>query len=167
GGKLSDLKKLLDDKGLRVTGAIAFFQWMVDDESARKRALDEAKAFMETLDAVGATHVAAPPSGEVENVELLSAAERYRALLEASESFGVVPAVEVWGFAKKLHRLGEAVLVALEADHPRAAVLPDVYRLYKGGSGLGGVRLLGGKLLGGFHINDYPDIPRERIQDRD
>ena len=103
-----------------------------------------------------------------EAVELLAAAERYRDLLVASEEFPVIPAVEVWGFRKKtLKRLGQAVLVALEADHPRACVLPDVYHLYKGGSGLGGIPLLSGKILGGFHLNDYPaDPPREKIADR-
>lgn len=167
GGKLSELASRLRDKGLRVTGAIEFFRWMVDDDTERKRGLEDAKRSMEALDAIGATHVAAPPTGDVAEVDLLRAAERYRALLEVAESFGVVPAVEVWGFAKKLNRLGEVVLVAIEADHPRACILPDVYHLYKGGSGLGGVKFLGPKLIGGFHLNDYPEIPRETIQDKD
>ena len=57
--------------------------------------------------------------------------------------------------------------MALEAQHPRACVLPDVYHLYKGGSGLSGIKHLNGSLIGGFHLNDYPDIPREDIKDRD
>jgi sugar phosphate isomerase/epimerase len=171
GGKLEDLDKRLKDKGLKVTGAIAFFQWIVDDAGQRRQALEDAKRYLEKLAKMSATHVAAPPAGPeeaVEGVDLLAAAARYRDLLVASEAFPVVPAVEVWGFRKKmLNRLGQAVLVALEADHPRACVLPDVYHLYKGGSGLDGVRLLNGKILGGFHLNDYPaDPPRETIQDR-
>src|SRR6185436_7764524 len=35
GGKLADLSKRHSDSGLKVTGAIAFFQWMVDDDAAR------------------------------------------------------------------------------------------------------------------------------------
>ena len=171
GGKLADLRRMLEDKGLKVTGAIAFARWIVDDAAERRKALEEAKRFMDQLAQISATHVAAPPSGpgaEVEKVELLAAAERYRDLLVASEEFPVIPAVEVWGFRKKtLKRLGQAVLVALEADHPRACVLPDVYHLYKGGSGLGSIPLLSGKILGGFHLNDYPaDPPREKIADR-
>ncbi len=168
GGTLKDLRHRLDDHGLGVTGAIAFFEWMVDDDATRAKALDEAKHRMAQLDEIGGTHVAAPPRGEVEHVDLLAAAERYHDLLEASESFNVIPAVEIWGFAKNCYRLGQAVLIALEARHPRACILPDVYHLYKGGSGLTGVRGLSGQLIGGFHFNDYPaNPPRERIEDKD
>ncbi len=167
GGTLKDLRKRLDDHNLSVTGAIAFFRWMVDDDDRRRKALEEARALMDQLAALGATHVAAPPSGNVENVSLLSAAERYHDLLKIGDQTGVIPAVEVWGFAKNGHRLGQAVLIAIEAHHPKACILPDVYHLYKGGSGLAGIRSLNGRLIGGFHINDYPaDPPRERIGDK-
>jgi sugar phosphate isomerase/epimerase len=47
-------------------------------------------------------------------------------------------------------------------------VLPDVYHLYKGGSGLSGVRLLGRDMIAGFHLNDYAaEPPREKIRDSD
>ena len=131
------------------------------------KALEEAKVFMGKLAQIGGTHMAAPPTGKVGDVKLLDAAERYRDLLVASENFPVIPAVEVWGFQNNLYRLGQSVLVALEAQHPRACVLPDVYHLYKGGSGLSGIKHLNGSLIGGFHLNDYPDIPREDIKDRD
>jgi sugar phosphate isomerase/epimerase len=168
GASLADLRKRLADKGLAVTGAIAFFPWMVDDDAQRAKALDDAKRYMHELAEIGATHVAAPPAGNVSGVDLLKAAERYRALLDLAEPIGVVPAVEVWGFRDILNRLGQAVLVALEAQHPKACVLPDVYHLYKGGSGLSGVAKLNGSLLGGFHLNDYPaDPPRDKIADKD
>ncbi len=167
GGTLEDLRRRLDDNHLNVTGAIAFFQWMVDDDERRRKALEEARKLMGQLAVLGATHVAAPPSGDVENVDLLRAAERYHDLLKIGDLTGVTPAVEIWGFAKNVHRLGQAVLIALEARHPRACVLPDVYHLYKGGADLAGIRLLSHRLIGGFHINDYPaDPPRERIADK-
>jgi sugar phosphate isomerase/epimerase len=168
GGSLKDIDKRLKDHGLKVTGAIAFFEWMVDDETKRAQALDEAKRRMEKLAVIGASHIAAPPAGDVANVDLLNAAERYRALLEVSESFGVTPSMEVWGFAKNAYRLGQCALIALEARHPKACVLPDVYHLYKGGSGFGGIRRLNGSFLAGFHLNDYPaSPPRETIRDAD
>ncbi|MBI4605713.1 MAG: sugar phosphate isomerase/epimerase [Planctomycetes bacterium] len=166
GGTLRDAAKRLVDHGLRVTGAIAFFHWMVDDAAERAKALEEAKRRIEQLAVLGASHIAAPPAGDVEKVDLLKAAERYRALLDLAEGSGVVPAVEVWGFAKNGHRLGQCAFIALEAQHPRACVLPDVYHLHKGGSGLGGVRLLSGSMIAGFHMNDYPaSPPRETITD--
>lgn len=168
GGTLEDLRKQLDDHGLAVTGAIAFYTWMVDDDTQRRKALEQAKRHLDQLAKIGATHMAAPPAGDVKNVDLLAAAERYRHLLEIARPTGVKPAVEVWGGASNLHRLGQAVLIAIEANHPEACVLPDVFHLYKGGSGLAGIARCNANLLAGFHLNDYPAEPhREKIADRD
>jgi len=168
GGSLGDLRRRLDDHGLKVTGAIGFFEWMVEDEGRRRSGLEGAGQLMDRLAILGATHVAAPPLGATRELELLRIAERYHALLELGERTGVTPALEIWGAAERCSRLGEAVAVAIEAEHPKACVLPDVYHLHRGGSSLAGVRLLGPSILGGFHFNDYPaDPPRDRIADRD
>ena len=53
------------------------------------------------------------------------------------------------------------------AQHPDACVLPDIYHLYKGGSEFYDLALLSGKRIHVFHINDYPDIPRDKITDAD
>jgi len=55
----------------------------------------------------------------------------------------------------------------IEAAHPDACLLPDVYHLYKGGSGFEGLRQLSPHAVQVLHVNDYPDIPREQIQDKD
>jgi 2-keto-myo-inositol isomerase len=167
GGTLADLNKRIRDHGLKVTGAIAFFEWMVDDDARRAKGFDEAKRRLDQLAQVGATHLAAPPAGDVKGVDLLNAADRYRALLELAEPFGVTPAVEIWGSSPVVHRLGQAVLIAIESRHPRACVLPDVFHLHKGGSDPANVGLINPRLLAGFHINDYPaDPPRESITDK-
>lgn len=168
GGKLSDLKRRLADHGLAVTGAIAFYPWMVNDDSARAKAIEEARRRMGVLAEIGGTYIAAPPAGEVAGVDLLIAAERYRALLEVSEGSGIIPAVEIWGGAANVSRLGQAVMIAVEADHPKACVLPDVFHLYKGGSPLSSVRHLAPGMIAGLHLNDYPaDPPRKTIADKD
>ena len=51
---------------------------------------------------------------------------------------------------------------------PAACILPDVYHLYKGGSGFRGIRLLNKDALHVFHMNDYPAQPaRDKIADAD
>jgi sugar phosphate isomerase/epimerase len=55
----------------------------------------------------------------------------------------------------------------IEAGHPDACLLPDVYHLYKGGSGFEGLRQLSHHAVQVFHLNDYPAIAREQIQDKD
>jgi sugar phosphate isomerase/epimerase len=124
---------------------------------------------METIVAIGGTRIAAPPAGAVtgERLDLDLAGRRYRALLEAGRQIGCVPQVEVWGFSRNLSRLQEALYVAAAAQHPDACVLPDVYHLYKGGSNFDDLGLLAGTRIHVFHVNDYPDIPRDTISDAD
>jgi len=169
GGSLSDLGKRFKDNGLTVVDLIGFFEWAVDDEVRRAKGLEEARRNMEMVRAVGGTRIAAPPFGATDQADLnlRKVAERYRALLELGDQFGVTPIVEVWGFSRPISRLGEAALVAIESGHPRAAILADVYHLHKGGSDFGGLHLLGPDSIPVLHMNDYPDLPREKLNDAD
>ena len=54
----------------------------------------------------------------------------------------------------------------METGHRNACVLADVYHLYKGGSEVPGIHLLGPNAIQVLHMNDYPsDPPREKIDD--
>lgn len=170
GGKLPDLRKRIEDRGLTVESAIGFFDWIVDDDTRRRKGLDEARRVMELLREIGGKRIAAPPAGAADRDDLdpLAIADRYRALLEVGAEVGVIPQVEVWGFSKTLYRLGQAAHAAIEAGSPGARILADVYHLHKGGSGFGGLGLVSGRFMDVFHMNDYPaDPPREQIQDKD
>lgn len=170
GGKLEELGKSIKDQGLTVESAIGFFEWAVDDDARRKKALDEARRNMELVKAVGGIRLAAPPVGctDRSDMDLKKIAERYRALLEIGDEVGVVPQVEVWGFSKTLGTLGEAAMTAISADHPKACILADVYHMHKGGSGFHGLTLLGKDAIKVIHMNDYPANPtREKITDAD
>jgi sugar phosphate isomerase/epimerase len=168
GGSLPELKHRIADLGLTVESTIAFPQWAVDDEARRAQGLEQAKSDLEMIAQIGGKRLAAPPSGatDLPRLDLLKVADRYRALLEIGDQFGIVPQLELWGFSKNLNRLGECVCVAIESNHPKACVLGDIYHLYKGGSGVAGLKLLSRHAMPVLHINDYPaDPPRERIDD--
>jgi sugar phosphate isomerase/epimerase len=168
GKSLEDLGKRFRDAGISVESAIGFFEWIVDDPARRKKALESTARTMDLLRKVGGKRLAAPPVGATDHAmpDLYRVAERYRALLELGDRTGVVPEVEVWGPSKTLGRLGEAAMVAMESDHPSACILPDVYHLHRGGSSLGGVKLLAPRAIHVFHFNDYPpDPPREKLTD--
>lgn len=170
GGSVTDLRKRIADKGLVVASAIGFAEWIVEDDQRRAAGLEMAKKDMDLIAAIGGTHIAAPPAGATKetNINLLQAAERYRALLELGDSHGVIPQIEVWGFSTTLSRLGETALVALESQHSKACMLLDVYHLHKGGSGFTSLPLVAGSALHCFHMNDYPATPpRETIRDAD
>ena len=168
GGSLKELKQRLDDAGLVVESAIGFPQWIVDDDDRRAKGLERAKYEMDLVAQLGGKRVAAPPVGATDTagLDLLKAAERYRALLELGDQMGVVPQLELWGASKNLHRLGECAYVAIQSGHPKACILGDVFHLYKGGNAFAGLRLLSGNALQVFHLNDYPaEPPRAKIND--
>jgi 2-keto-myo-inositol isomerase len=170
GGSLRDLRARLSDLGLTVPSAIGFAHWIVDDDAQRARGFEEAKRDMELLSQIGATGLACPPAGaqDAPGLNLLSAAERYGQLVDLGRQFGIVPMVEFWGFAKALHTLGEAVLVALESGRSDACVLADVYHLHRGGSTHECLHLLSGSAIRVLHMNDYPAQPScEKLTDAD
>lgn len=171
GGDLSALGAKTRDLGLSVEGAIGFFEWIVDDPVRRAAGLERARADMERVRRFGGKRIAAPPFGAHEAgsppVSLADAAERYAALCIVGERAGVSALCEVWGFSANLSKLGEGVYVAAESGHPDACLLLDSYHLYKGGSSIEGLRFLSGDKLPVFHINDFPDISREKIVDAD
>ncbi|HEX5219704.1 MAG TPA: sugar phosphate isomerase/epimerase family protein [Verrucomicrobiae bacterium] len=168
GGSLKDLRQRIADSGLTVEGAIGFPEWIVDDDGRRAKGLERAKREMDIVAQLGGKRFAAPPAGatDLPKLDILKAAERYRALLEVGDQIGVVPQMELWGFSKNLNRLGECVCVAVETGHPKACVLADVYHLHKGGSDYRGMQLLNAVALHVFHMNDFPaEPPREKIDD--
>ncbi|HEX2973953.1 MAG TPA: sugar phosphate isomerase/epimerase family protein [Tepidisphaeraceae bacterium] len=168
GNSLPDLKKRIADLGLTVENAIGFAAWVVDNDSQRQKGLEQSKRDMDLVSQIGGKRVAAPPIGATDqpNLNLLAAAERYRALAEIGQQFGILPQIEIWGHSKCLSKLGEAALVATESGFPQGCILADVYHMYKGNSRYSGLRLLSSTALQTIHLNDYPaDPPRATITD--
>lgn len=171
GGNRSDLKKHIADSGLSLESAIAFAAWIVDDDEARRRGIEQAKREMQMVVDLGGKRIAAPPAGasnaDSPMISLDEAGLRYRDLLIAGAQIGCVPQIEVWGFSKNLSKLSQVLYVAAASQHPDACILPDIYHLYKGGSEFEDIKFLAGNKIQVFHLNDYPDIPRDKINDSD
>ena len=168
GKSMKDLAKLIKDSGLTIEDALGFATWIVNDDAARGKALDEAKRDMDMVAELGCPRMAAPPSGATgETLPTEKIADRYRALAELGDKAGVIPMAEVWGFSKTFTTLNETVKAAMASGHPKACVLPDVYHLYKGGSSFEDIKKLTNGNFQVLHINDYPDIARGKIGDKD
>ena len=170
GKSLADLKKRIDDSGLTVENAIGFAGWIVDDEDARTRGLEQMKREMGWLAQIGCPRIAAPASGatgkRIDDLQVCG--ERYRAILEIGEREGVLPILEQWGGSATLQKLADVVAVAMLAVHPQASLLLDAYHLYKGGNDYVSLVQLNGRAMPVFHLNDYPAVPpRETIADKD
>jgi sugar phosphate isomerase/epimerase len=170
GGTISDASKMVKDQGLKIENCIGFAQWIVDDEATRAKALEQVKREMDMLATLGCKRTAAPPMGATKepSLELKRVAERYRAVLEIGDKMGVVPHLELWGFSHNLNRLSDVLFVAAECSHPSARLLLDVYHLYKGGSSVDSLPVVGKGALEIFHVNDYPaNTPPASITDAD
>lgn len=168
GNSLDDVGKQIADAGLTIESAIGFARWIVDDNDERAQGLRDAERDMRLVKSLGGTRIAAPPVGATGPMDLDLIAERYHALLEIGAKVGVIPQLELWGHSPAIHKIGQLIYIATEAGHRDAAMLPDVYHIYKGGSDFNGLRTIAGQRINVFHMNDYPaDPPREKVADRD
>jgi sugar phosphate isomerase/epimerase len=168
GNSAQDLGRQIANLGLTVEGAIGFASWAVDDDGQRAKGTDELKRDMELVAAIGGKRIAAAPAGinRTAGVDLHKVAARYREVLELGRQAGVLPHLEIWGSSLSLSRMSEAAFVAIQADHPDACLLLDVYHLFRGGSGFEGLKVLAGSAMHVFHVNDYPAEPkREELTD--
>lgn len=54
------------------------------------------------------------------------------------------------------------------ANHPKACMLPDVYHMFRGGSGFESLKQISENAIEVFHFNDFvTSIPREQQKDSD
>jgi 2-keto-myo-inositol isomerase len=166
GNTLSTLKQYIEDKGLRVASAIGFAPWMTGGSAG----FDQMKSEMEMMAAIGCSRIAAPPSGVDANeaLDLLKVGETFAALIELGRKTGVMPQLEFWGTSKSLWHMGQVLMIAAAANDPEVKILPDVYHMFRGGSGFDTLKMLNGNMIDIFHLNDYPDsIPRLEQNDAD
>ncbi len=97
GGSLKDLGKRISDLGLTVDSAIAFSNWIVDDDAKRAQALEEAKRNMDALAQIGGTRIFAPPHAAKDGTKRPGSVQSSPPLPEArcelGDQMGVVPPV--------------------------------------------------------------------------
>ena len=170
GGSISEARKRLSDLGLRIQNAIGFAQWIVDDNTVRTAGVEQLKREMDLLAQLGCKRTAAPPMGATKEpgLDLHRAAERYRVILELGVTMGVTPQLEMWGHSKNLNRVADVLFVAAEAGHPSARILLDVFHIYKGGSSVDALHVVGPDTVEVFHVNDYvTSIAPGQITDAD
>ena len=158
GNSIQSLARLISEKNLTVENAISFTSWMVDDDTKRKAGLTQLEEEMKMIAALGCHRIAAPPAGVEKDkpLDFQNAGARYREILAMGRKYNVIPQLEFWGASDTLYNLGQALAIAAAANDPDARILPDVYHLFRGGSGFDGLKLVSGKAIEIIHINDYP-----------
>jgi sugar phosphate isomerase/epimerase len=166
GNTASSLKQYLEDHNLKVENAIGFAPWISGGEAGMQQMEEE----MELLAAIGGSRIAAPPAGVPSDkpLDFFMAGEKYARILELGRKTGVMPQLEFWGASPVMWHIGQALMVAATANDPDVRLLPDVYHMFRGGSGFDALKMLGGQMIEIFHMNDYVDsISREEQTDAD
>ncbi|HXB43559.1 MAG TPA: sugar phosphate isomerase/epimerase family protein [Puia sp.] len=170
GNSVESLAAFIKAKGIAVEDAISFTTWMVDDDAKRKQGLKELGEEMKLMAALGCKRIAAPPAGVDRNgsIDFQKAGARYREALVLGRKYKVMPLLEFWGASGTLYNLGQSLAIAAAADDAEARILPDVFHLFRGGSGFNGLKLVNGKVIDIIHMNDYPaSKPVEQQTDSD
>jgi len=169
GGKpLEDLAKRIKDAGMEYTNVIGFGTSMPQSDADRPKAIEDVKRRCAQAAKAGAKHISVIPTPDRPDIDLLWAAHRYREILDAAKDTGVVPSIEFLGFNKGVHTLGQAALIAIEADRPEASIVADTFHMYRGGSSFRGVCQTSAALYAILHVNDAPKTPGQfQVADND
>lgn len=168
GGSMPALRKLITDSKLTVEDAIGFAPWMVDDDEQRKAGFAQMKEEMLLMAELGCHRIAAPSSGVKPDkpLDLVKVGERYKQLLDLGRETGVKPLLEFWGGSPVFYQFGQALMACAAANDAEVSILPDVYHLFRGGSGFECLKMVNGNLIDVIHINDFPsNVPREQQND--
>lgn len=169
GNSLQSLAAFIKSKNIEVYNAISFTTWMVEDDAARKAGMAALEDEMKMMSALGCHRIAAPPAGveqgEVINIEHI--AGYYKDILQLGRKYKVMPLLEFWGASGTLSNFSQALAIAAATNDADARLLPDVFHLFRGGSGFNCLQLVNGKVIDIMHMNDYPDKPVDRQTDSD
>jgi sugar phosphate isomerase/epimerase len=171
GGNLKDLGKRIEDMGLFVPSVIGLWGAIPATREAFDKSLVDTRRRMRQAADVGARHIQVVPQPKRpwEDFDPKWAADRYRELIEIGlNDYGISPALVFVEFLPGVKRMGQAAAIAIDADHPQAKIIPDVFHMLIGGSGFNGLRHMNGDFFAIFQFNDAPkNMDVADMQDKD
>lgn len=168
GGNVKALGQKIKQAGLFVPSMIGLWGCIPENEAAFQASLPETKNRMRLAAEIGCSHVQAIPNKVGENYDHAFVSDCYRRLLDIGiKEYNIIPSL-VFVKMFPLKTLGQATAVALDADHPSAKIIPDVFHMYISGGGFNGLKQLNGDLIAIFQFNDAPaNMAREDMKDSD
>ena len=162
GGSIEDIRKCVDDHGLKVPTTIHIHGWFQPAGDEHATAMDSARRKLEQAQAVGAPHsVAGPPHGAADRQLGM---RHYHELLELGTRFGVRPAFEYLGFIQDLKTIDDAIEIIEGCGHPNACMVLDPFHCYVGEGGVESIAKLSVDQIAGSHFNDAPADPPANTQ---
>jgi 2-keto-myo-inositol isomerase len=168
GGDLKVLAKKIKDNGLFVPSMIGLWGCLPENEEAFQASLPATRNRLRMASEIGCAHAQAIPNKVGADYDVKFVASCYKRLLDIGiDEYSVIPSL-VFVEMFPMKTLGQAAAVALDANHPQAKIIPDVFHMYISEGGFEGLRLLNGDMFAIFQFNDAPkNMALEDMKDKD
>jgi len=166
GGNLEDLGKEIHELGLFVPSVIGLWNGISDQEEHWEENLEATRERLRMVSAIRSQHVQVVPRRH--ELDPFAAAQQYRRLIDMSlNDYNVSPALVFVSFLPSCRRMSQATAIAMDADHPQAKIIPDIFHMYVTDSGFEGLRHLQGDFIAIYQFNDVPaDPPKDQLEDK-
>ncbi len=168
GGDLKELGKEIKDRGLIVPSVIGLWNALPPTREEFDRSLEDTHRRMRMAADIGSRHVQVIPNTVGDGWDQKWVAARYRDILEIGlNDYGLEPALVFVKFFP-LRTFGQAMGVALDADHPKAKVIPDTFHMHISEGGFSAMKQIKGEMIAIFQFADAPgSIPPDKLEDKD
>ena len=154
GGEVSDLIKLLADRGLKVPNCIAVRGWGEADDFEYPMQLEDIKRRMELAARLGSPSIVATPPRMP--TDLAQITRRYADLLKVGRSVGVKPLMEYISFLKSVYTLEQCWQVVRDCGEPDAVLIPDAFHTWNGPGDPDLLTKIPVKYIAHYHFDDAP-----------
>ncbi len=168
GGNLKDLGKKIRDRGLFVPSMIGLWNALPPTPETFEESLKDTRRRMRMAADVGCQHVQVIGNTAGDNWDQKWVAARYRDIVEIGiNEFDLRPALVFVKF-QPIKTFGQALGVALDANHPQAMVIPDTFHMYISGGGFEALKQVKGDSIAIFQFADAPANPGpDELKDAD
>jgi len=156
GGNLKELGREIRDRGLFVPSVIGLWNALPPTPELFEASLADTRRRLRMAADIGSQHIQTIPNTVGEGYDQRWVAARYRDIIELAKNDYNLEAALVFVKYFPLKTLGQAMAVALDANHPGAMVIPDTYHMYISEGGFEGLKLLNGKSIAIFQFADAP-----------
>jgi 2-keto-myo-inositol isomerase len=159
GGNLKDLGKQIKDLGMFVPSVIGLWNALPPTKELFEQSLKDTRNRMRMAAAIGAEHIQTIPNTVGDNFSQKWVADRFRDIIQMGWNDYKLKAALVFVKYFPVKTMGQAAGIALDANHPNAMIIPDVYHMYISEGGFEGLKQLKGDMIAIFQFNDAPASP--------
>lgn len=159
GGSLKDLGKEIKDLGLFVPSVIGLWNALPPTRELFDKSLKDTRNRMRMASEIGAQHIQTIPDTAGANYNQKWVADRYREIIEIGlKEYNIQPAL-VFVKYQPVKTMGQAMGIALDANHPKAMIIPDTYHMYISEGNFEGLKIMNGNAIAIFQFSDAPSTP--------